>query len=139
VLKGQDLYRINRLVDAGNWASLCMLLPIGLYDMDRLEGDVTVRQGRPGETYEGIRKGDVNVEGRLTLADHAGPFGAPTSDSLRTSVRPDTTRALAVVFAPAGFPHLELEEGMTRLVKQFLRWCNGEEEGMRILPMAPQP
>jgi DNA/RNA-binding domain of Phe-tRNA-synthetase-like protein len=133
VLKGQDLYRINRVVDAGNWASLCLLLPIGLYDMDRLEGNVTVRQGRAGESYEGIRKGAVNVEGRLMLADDAGPFGAPTSDSLRTSVCPETTRVLAVVFAPAGFPSLELEEGMVRLVKQFLRWCGGEEEGMRIL------
>ena len=33
VLKGESLYRLNRLVDAINWASLAMLLPIGLYDL----------------------------------------------------------------------------------------------------------
>jgi DNA/RNA-binding domain of Phe-tRNA-synthetase-like protein len=133
VLKGQSLYRINRLVDACNWGSLAMLLPVGLYDRDRIEGDITLRVGGAGEFFEGIRKGDVHVEGRLTLADDRGPFGSPTSDSLRTSVRPDTTRALVVVFAPGDFPGLELEEGMTRLVNQVTRWCDGEEEGAWIL------
>jgi DNA/RNA-binding domain of Phe-tRNA-synthetase-like protein len=133
VLKGQSLYRINRLVDACNWGSLAMLLPVGLYDRDRIEGDITVRVGGPGEAFEGIRKGEVHVEGRLTLADDGGPFGSPTSDSLRTSVRPDTTRALVVVFAPGDFPRLALDEGLGRLVNQVTRWCGGNEEGAWIL------
>ena len=36
------------------------------------------------------------------LADAAGPFGNPTSDSARTMVTLATTEALIVVFAPAG-------------------------------------
>ena len=133
VLKGQELYRINRLVDACNWASLAMLLPIGLYDLDRVEGDMVLRTGREGESFPGIRKAAVNVAGRLTMADDRGPFGSPTSDSERTSVRPDTTRAVAVVFAPGGFPRAEMEEGLGRLVKQFTRWCGGREEGARLV------
>ena len=133
VLKGQSLYRINRLVDACNWGSLAMLLPVGLYDRDRIAGDIVIRVGGPGEAFEGIRKGDVHVEGRLTLADDRGPFGSPTSDSLRTSVRPDTTRALVVVFAPGDFPRLSLDEGLGRLVNQVTRWCGGGEEGAWIL------
>jgi DNA/RNA-binding domain of Phe-tRNA-synthetase-like protein len=133
VLKGQSLYRINRLVDACNWGSLAMLLPVGLYDRDRIEGDIVLRVGAPGESFPGIRKGDVHVEGRLTLVDATGPFGSPTSDSLRTSVRPDTTRALVVVFAPGDVPGVELEEGLGRLVNQVTRWCGGQEEGVRIL------
>jgi len=56
--------------------------------------------GRVGESYPGIRKDDVHVEGRITLADQTGPFGNPTSDSARTMVTTATTRALLVVFAP---------------------------------------
>jgi DNA/RNA-binding domain of Phe-tRNA-synthetase-like protein len=133
VLKGQDLYRINRLVDAINWASLALLLPIGLYDLDRLEGDVDIRRGRPGEEYEGIRKGAVHVEGRLTVADALGPFGSPTSDSARTSIRSDTTRAVALVFAPGDYSRLAMEEGLRRLSAQVTLWCGGTEDGAWVL------
>ena len=133
VLKDESLYRINRLVDAVNWASLALLLPIGLYDLDRVNGDVLIRRGRSGERYGGIRKGEVNVEERLTLADAEGPFGSPTSDSERTSIRPETTRAAAAIFAPADFSRAELEEGLERMSRQILRWCGGTREGAWIL------
>ncbi len=133
VLKGQDLYRINRLVDAVNWASLALLLPIGFYDLDRVEGDLEIRVGRAGESYEGIRKGEVHLEGRLTVADAAGPMGSPTSDSARTSIGSGTTRALGVVFAPGDFPRLEMEEGLGRLARQVTRWCGGRDDGAWIL------
>lgn len=133
VLQEKPLYQINRLVDACNWASLAMLLPIGLYDLDRTRGDLEIRVGRPGEEFAGIRKGPVHVEGRLTVADDEGPFGSPTSDSDRTCIRPETTRALAVIFAPGDFSRLELEEGLGRMVTQVKRWTGGEEEGAWIL------
>ena len=101
VRRGDPLPRINSLVDIINWCSLESQLPFGLYDRDRIQGDVTLRIGRDGEAYPGIRKDAVHVAGRLTLADDAGPFGNPTSDSARTMVTPATTRGLIVIFAPA--------------------------------------
>jgi DNA/RNA-binding domain of Phe-tRNA-synthetase-like protein len=92
VLQGKELYRINRLVDAINWASLA-----------------------------------------LVVADADGPCGSPTADSLRTSVSSGTTRAVAVVFAPAGFPELQLREGVVRLASQVGAWCGGELEGDHVV------
>ena len=86
VLKGEALYRVNTLVDALNLCSLRAQLPFGLYDLDRVEPPVVLRRGAPGESYEGIRKGAVNVEGRPVLVDAHGPFGNPTSDSARTMI-----------------------------------------------------
>jgi DNA/RNA-binding domain of Phe-tRNA-synthetase-like protein len=100
VRKGDTLPRINSLVDVCNWCSLEFQLPYGLYDAARIDGDVELRIGRSGESYAGIRKDDVHVDGRITLADRSGPFGNPTSDSARTMVTKETTRALLVVFAP---------------------------------------
>ena len=100
VRKGEGLPRINSMVDVCNWCSLEFQLPYGLYDAAHIEGDVVLRLGMAGESYPGIRKDDVHVGGRITLADHRGPFGNPTSDSARTMVTPATTRALVVVFAP---------------------------------------
>jgi DNA/RNA-binding domain of Phe-tRNA-synthetase-like protein len=100
VRKGEPLPRINSMVDVCNWCSLEFQLPYGLYDADRIEGDVVLRLGREGESYAGIRKDEVHVGGRITLADGIGPFGNPTSDSARTMVTTATSRALVVVFAP---------------------------------------
>jgi DNA/RNA-binding domain of Phe-tRNA-synthetase-like protein len=100
VRKGDSLPRINSMVDVCNWCSLEFQLPYGLYDADRIDGDVQLRIGGAGESYAGIRKDDVHVDGRIALADAAGPFGNPTSDSARTMVTTATVRALLVVFAP---------------------------------------
>lgn len=68
-----------------------------------------MRLGAEGEKYAGIRKDDVNVGGRITVADAQGPFGNPTSDSARTMVTPGATELLVVVYAPSevGKPQLQ--------------------------------
>lgn len=104
VRKGDPIPRINSLVDIINWCSLEFQLPYGLYDLSKMAGAVTMRLGAEGESYAGIRKDDVNVAGRITVADSVGAFGNPTSDSARTMVTTTTTEALVVVYAPAEIP-----------------------------------
>ncbi len=114
VLQGKGLYRVNAVVDAANFASLSLLLPVGLYDTEKIVPPVTLRVGRPGEGYEGIRKDRVNVEGRPVLVDAEGPFGNPTSDSLRTCVTEATRSVWFVLFAPPGEPEGTLLEDLLR-------------------------
>lgn len=109
VRKGQPLPRVNSLVDVINWCSFEFQLPYGLYDAAHVQGVVTLRLGRDGEEYAGIRKDAVHVGGRITLADDRGPFGNPTSDSARTMVTTETRDALVVVFAPVDVPKARLE------------------------------
>jgi DNA/RNA-binding domain of Phe-tRNA-synthetase-like protein len=101
VLHGKPLPAVNNAVDLCNMAAVAFLLPLGLYDAERIRGEVHLRRGLPGEHFEGIRKERVNLEGRLTLYDEAGPFGNPTSDSLRTCVGENTRSLWVVIFAPA--------------------------------------
>jgi len=103
VLQGKGLPRILNAVDLCNLCALRFLLPIGLYDAASVVPPVTLRRGRPGESYAGIRKDEVRLEGRPVLVDAQGPFGNPTSDSLRTSVAPSTRTVVMVIFAPAGY------------------------------------
>jgi DNA/RNA-binding domain of Phe-tRNA-synthetase-like protein len=113
VLQGQGLPRILNAVDLCNLCALRYLLPIGLYDADRVSPPVTLRRGRPGEAYAGIRKDEVRLEGRAVLSDTEGPFGNPTSDSLRTSVAGATRSLVMVIFAPAGYSRGRLESHLT--------------------------
>ena len=101
VAKGKPFPRINALVDGINFCSLNLMLPFGGYDLDKVSGAVVLRVGKEGESYEGIGKPQVNLAGRLTLADDEGPFGNPSADSYRTRITPATKRALVTIFAPA--------------------------------------
>jgi DNA/RNA-binding domain of Phe-tRNA-synthetase-like protein len=109
VLKGKGMPRILNAVDVCNLCALKFLLSIGLYDAGKIRGGVTLRRGRPGESFPGIRKDDVHLEGRPVLADAEGAFGNPTSDSLRTSVTGGTRSLWMVVFTPPSFPAPALE------------------------------
>lgn len=119
VRKGDALPRINSAVDIVNWCSLEFQLPYGLYDAAKIVGAVTMRRGLDGEKYAGIRKDDVNVGGRITVADEIGPFGNPTSDSARTMVTPETTELLVVVYAPREVPRAHVERAMSATADRF--------------------
>ena len=125
--KGDSLPRINSLVDVCNWCSLEFQLPYGLYDAAHVDGDIELRLGRDGESYPGIRKDDVNVGGRLTLADARGPFGNPTSDSARTMVTTSTTSAIVVVFAPAEMSAARLREVLDATVARMTEFTGCHE------------
>jgi DNA/RNA-binding domain of Phe-tRNA-synthetase-like protein len=132
-LKGEPLYRINTLVDALNLVSLREQLPFGLYDLDHVRPPVVLRRGSAGETYEGIRKGIVNLEGRPLLADAAGPFGNPSSDSLRTSITLATRRAFVVAYAPAGYSAARLDGVLDSAAGTLTRFCGGSLGERRTL------
>ena len=123
VRRGDEIPRINSLVDVINWCSLESQLPFGLYDLSRIGGDVALRLGAPGEEYAGIRKDTVHVAGRMTLADAAGPFGNPTSDSARTMVTTATTRALVVIFAPAPLPAAGVDRVLALTQQRIAQFC----------------
>jgi DNA/RNA-binding domain of Phe-tRNA-synthetase-like protein len=123
VRRGDELPRINSLVDVINWCSLESQLPFGLYDLDRIRGAVTLRPGRPDESYAGIRKDTVHLGGRLTLADDEGPFGNPTSDSARTMVTIATSRALVVIFVPAALPAAVADRATSLTRQRIAEFC----------------
>jgi DNA/RNA-binding domain of Phe-tRNA-synthetase-like protein len=120
-LQGKPLPRILGPVDLCNLLSLQLLLPLGLYDAAKIAGDVTLRRGRAGESYPGIRKEEVHLEGRPVLADSEGPFGNPTSDSLRTSVTSETRSLWLLIFAPAEYPLSAMEANVARAREMIQR------------------
>jgi DNA/RNA-binding domain of Phe-tRNA-synthetase-like protein len=125
VLKGEALYTVNTLVDALNLCSLRSQLPFGLYDLDRVEGPVVLRRGLSGESYEGIRKAAVNVEGRPVLVDARGPFGNPTSDSARTMITTACRRALVILYAPARQAPARIDAVLAETAATLSRWSGG--------------
>ena len=133
VVQGKGLPRVNLAVDVCNLCSLEHQLPLGLYDREFVKGVVHARAGREGEGYPGIRKQRVNLAGRLLLADDEGPFGAPTSDSERTSVSPVTTRLLVVVFCPLERADHQLPTMLEHLADRLARHASARVVAVRVV------
>jgi DNA/RNA-binding domain of Phe-tRNA-synthetase-like protein len=98
ILKGQNLYHIDTLVDLINLASMKFGYSIGGFDSDKIVGDkLILGVGKHGEPYEGIGRGPLNIEGLPVYRDAIGGIGTPTSDHERTKMGLATVNILALV------------------------------------------
>ena len=128
VAQGKGLFNVNNLVDTNNLVSLTSRFPAGAYDLARLDGafdtGLELRVGGDGESYEAIARGPFNLASLPVLCDAGGPFGSPTSDSVRTMVTADCRRTLLVLYA---FGEAEgLEDGLDLAADALRRYCDGE-------------
>ena len=131
LIAAKGMPRINNVVDVINLVSMESRLPIGLYDLAHVEGSIEFRAGRAGETYKGIGKYDLNLEGLPLFADTLGPHGSPTSDSERTMVTEATKRVLAIVVSfggPSG-----LDQALQRLTELLTVHASGSSVETRIV------
>jgi len=120
VVAGKGLPQINAVVDIINLVSLESRLPVGLYDTAHVRGVVVFRAGRGGESYKGIGKYDLNLEGLPLFADDQGPHGSATSDSERTMVTSKTEGILAVIVSFGGAEGLDRwTQRMSTLLSQY--------------------
>lgn len=97
LVKGNGLYRVNNVVDAGNVLSIELAKSTAVLDYDKLQGDISIRIGTSDDIYYGIGRGLINVTNIPLYVDNVSPFGSPTSDTERTSITSDTTKILLMV------------------------------------------
>ena len=63
--------------------------------------------GRADELYQGIGRGQLNIEGLPVYRDKIGGIGTPTSDEERTKIEMNTADLLMLVNAYSGISGLE--------------------------------
>lgn len=120
LVKGNKLYRINNLVDAGNVLSIATRRSVAVLDYDKIVGDVLIRVGRASDEYEGIGRGKINIENIPLYEDEIGPFGSTTSDTTRTMVTDNTKKILLFVVC---FGKDEIEEDKKLAIEIFEKYC----------------
>lgn len=120
LVKGNELYRINNLVDVGNILSIECKRSVAVLDYDKIEGDVIVRLGKSTDVYEGIGRGLINIENIPLYEDNIGPFGSTTSDTVRTSVTKDTKKILLFVVC---FGKEYIEDNKKMAIDLFTNYC----------------
>ena len=125
-LKGKEFYSVNPLVDIGNWCSLDFLLPICVYDKDKIKGEIKVRLGKENETYLAHNNRVINLNGRYVIADDTGAFGSPITDSKRTAVDNNSRNTVLIIFAPQNYDPVLLEDHASIFAERVINICGGK-------------
>jgi DNA/RNA-binding domain of Phe-tRNA-synthetase-like protein len=97
-----DFPAVNPLVDLTNLLSLKFQICYGLYDLDHIHGPAVITLGNENDQYQGIRKENLNFNGKIVLRDAQGAFGNPSADSLRASVDKSSRDIIQVLFFHPG-------------------------------------
>ena len=123
IVKGNDLYIINNLVDIGNLLSIDFKRSTAVLDLDKIEGDIVVRRGLSSDYYEGIGRGVINVENIPVYVDNISPFGSTTSDTMRTSVSLDTKKMLLFIVC---FDSDDHEYEINKTIELYKKYANAK-------------
>ena len=134
VLSKKELWSVNKIVDLGNVCSIETGLPVGIYDIKKIAGNtIYIRQGKNGEEYEGIGRGDINLAKKPIFCDKKGPFGSPVSDSTRTSVHTKTKDFLFLFVAPREITKKEIMTLGLIASRRFAEHCGGSIEILNMV------
>ncbi|HEX3148587.1 MAG TPA: phenylalanine--tRNA ligase beta subunit-related protein [Gemmataceae bacterium] len=99
----KGLVHIHPLVDLNNRLSIRYRIPLGIYDLGRVEGvRWDYRLGRAGEAYTTIGGQTKSAAGKLVLTDADGVIGSPVADAGRAPVGPQTCRIVVIAYLPFG-------------------------------------
>lgn len=127
VVKRNEIYQINNVVDLLNLVSISTGFSIGGYDVGKIVGDVAFGIGENNEPYAGIGRGELNIESLPVFRDEIGSFGTSTSDSVRTAVSLQTKRFLMIIIDYEASSQLKgATEYAIHLLKEFANATNFE-------------
>ena len=132
IKKQNYLQPVNSSIDINNFFSLEYQIPIGVYDADKLSGNLTIRLGKEGEEYNGLNGRPNSLANLIISEDAAGPFGSPFVDSERSAVTEQTNNAVQIVYLR---PSLEMEkaEKMVDSLMNMYTQVHGGEGASKVI------
>jgi len=132
IKKQNYLDPFNLAVDLNTFFSLKNEIPVGIYDLEKINGDVTISVGTESDSYEGLNGRINKMQNILLLRDSEGSFGSPFVDSTRTSVTERTTEALHVFFLRPSLTPNEAIEMTTAYGNMFTNVSGGDVDSYVI-------
>lgn len=129
VVKGNDIWGINPLVDLYNFISLKYTVPVGGEDAGKVQGEVQLK--RATGTKQFIRLGGTDNEppepGEVVYADDEGVLCRRWNwrEADRTKLTPETTSAILVIETIPPTTAEQLQQATQELAQLVERWCGG--------------
>lgn len=135
ILNGLNLWRVSNLVDVANLASAYHKIPIGLIDVDTVDGDLQVRVAKKGEEFIRIGGKKIHCRGReIVLADDKKIvcFGYATHDSEMTKVTVSTNQVYVLLYGAPAVTSNYLESATNDTEEMITPWVDCTRIGIRF-------
>jgi DNA/RNA-binding domain of Phe-tRNA-synthetase-like protein len=126
IKKQNYLQTVHSATDLNNFFSLKYEVPIGIYDTDKINGDIDLKIGAEKEEYLGLNGRMNSLQNLIISSDETGPFGSPFVDSERTSVTEDTKNALQIIYHRPSQDSKKNHQLTESLMNMFLQIHGGE-------------
>ncbi|KON89660.1 tRNA synthetase subunit beta [Sporosarcina globispora] len=126
IKKQNYLQPVNSSIDINNFFSLEYQIPIGVYDADKLSGNLIIRLGKEGEEYNGLNGRPNTLANLIISEDAAGPFGSPFVDSARTAVTEHTKNAIQIVYLRPSLETGQAEKMVESLMNMYTQVHGGQ-------------
>ncbi|MBP2242170.1 DNA/RNA-binding domain of Phe-tRNA-synthetase-like protein [Cytobacillus eiseniae] len=126
VKKQNYLQPVNSAIDLNNFFSLQYAIPLGIYDADKLKGDLVIRLGEEGEEYFGLNGRMNSIHRLIVSSDEEGAFGSPFVDSKKTAVTEETKKALQIVYLRPSMNPDEAKKLLESLQNMYTQVHGGE-------------
>jgi len=126
VSKQNYLIPFHSGVDLNNFFSLQYEIPVGIYDIAHLKGNVEIALGNEETSYEGLNGRFNTLNHILFSRDAEGPFGSPFVDSKRTAVSEETTEALHIFYLRPSLSTEDAHKLLTSAGKMFNQIHGGD-------------
>ncbi len=126
IIRGLGIYRLTTLIDVVNLVSIKSGYAISGLDRDCIVGDtLTMSVGTADDFFEGIGRGELNIEGMPVYRDAAGPIATPTSDEERTKFTDKTCHVQININAFA--PEMPIEEAVDWMASLLEKYAYATE------------
>lgn len=129
ILRGENLPRINTLVDAYNLASIKTEIALAAFDADKLKGTLLMRIAEVGEEFMGIgmSKPMVLQGGEVVVSDEENLVAVyPHRDAEGTKVTEQTRNVLLLICGVPGISEETLRNAANVAIEFITRFCGGE-------------
>jgi lysyl-tRNA synthetase class 2 len=128
-VKSQQLPAINTAVDTYNAISVKHLIPIGGFDLEKVEGDIFLRFSSGGETFVplGSKSIEKTYEGEVVYADSQRILTRRWNfrDCDWTKITINTTDLIMFIDGSPEMPQSTIKLSLEELVEKLEKFCKG--------------
>ncbi len=133
VYKGNQLSPIHSAADTNNFFSLQYQIPLGIYDLANIKGEIVIDIGLEEDQYEAINGRNMDMSGKILTRDDISAFGSPIIDSKRTMVTPTTKDAVHIVYFQPSLTEENCHEMLRAIEKMFIQVHGGTSSSKLVL------
>lgn len=142
LLKGEDIPKVNKLVDIYNYLSLKHLVPIGASDLDKVEGHIFLRTANGTEIFIPLNSTEVEhpEKGEVIYKDDRNVLCRRWNwrDCDKTKIKDSTKNVILYVEALPPLTREKLEEVCKELISLINMFCGGEAKYYILDIAAPE-